>query len=254
MKNQVLIILLSILFLNSCSDSDSDQELTKPELISFTGWVGEKFYIPIDAKDKSYVLISDDSQVASSEFMNDDQWICVNTIKPGRALVKVVDKDDDKILLEIAVTVSYFGSQNIEEITMHPTLKTEVIVEALNLEIKQMIENKLWDEIKQKKRTLYVFNDKTKEFSMDIVQMEQKKQGTYEWSIDSLVLRYDDTIERYGFEIATGRRNYILWEDKTKEYQTLYPEAGITSIRLCRILYDWDVIGNIGGLNIPRSA
>ena len=40
----------------------------------------------------------------------------------------------------------------------------------------------------------------------------------------------------------TSNKMYEL-SDKTKEYQLLYPDAGITSVKVKRIWYDWDAAG-----------
>ncbi len=122
-----------------------------------------------------------------------------------------------------------------------PNVKSEVIVEAKDAEKKLLIENELWEYVKQRQRTLYTFDGETKEFTMDIAQSGVKYKGTYSCNMDSLILKYDNTTERYGFQIAVGRVSYIIKADKTKEYQLLYPNAGITSVKVNRVWYNWEI-------------
>lgn len=93
--------------------------------------------------------------------------------------------------------------------------------------------------MKQKSKTKYTFDSDTKEFTMNNPRQEQMIEGTFDWSIDSLILKYNDVTEKYGFKIATGRICYVIQADKTEEYQLLYPDAGITSVKVKRIWYDW---------------
>lgn len=149
---------------------------------------------------------------------------------------------------EPKVIKSYFGSEDIEEIAMHPALRTEVFVDAADADVKEFIEDELWKYAKLRKRSKYVFNPVDRTFQMNIIQLGEIYNGTYEWSIDSLILNYNGVQEKYGFKIGAVDC-YVIQEDKTEEYKRLFPLAGITDVRLNRIWYDHCVI-HLGGLDI----
>lgn len=98
--------------------------------------------------------------------------------------------------------------------------------------------------------TLYTFDAETKIFTINNPRTGEKYQGSYDWNIDSLTLKYNDMTEKYGFKIATGRHHYLLWADKTEEYRLRYPDAGITSVRVKKIWYDYDAVKPDFGLVI----
>ena len=240
MKKGIFII-YSLLAFCCCAEKEIIQE-TLPDVTSFAGFVGEKFYIFIEMKANGYKLKNNNPQIVSWEYIENDDAICVYAINTGIGSIDVLGVDGN-IRSIISVSACDFGSSNIEEISMHLTEKSGMFVEANDAEIKQLIEDELEEDIRKKHRTLYTFDKKTKEFTMNIPQQEQTFQGTFDWSIDSLTLKYNNVTEKYGFQVATGRVCYIIRADKTKEYQYLYPSAGITCVKVKRIWYDWDIAG-----------
>lgn len=239
---RISFILCILLVLYSCSETeDVLPEVKEPPVTYYRGFIGEKFLSRIECKNANYTLRNDNPDIVSWEYTKDKAVVCVQTIKEGSGSISVVDADSTVIAV-ICVIGRYWGSKNIEEIDMHPTLDFEVVVEAEDLVLRQLLENQLREDMRCMRRTLYTFDSETKEFTMDIVSSGQKYKGIYEWNIDSLALKYNNAVERYGFNVATGRDSYVLHTDKTKEYQQLYPDAGITLVRLQRLWYDWNVI------------
>lgn len=238
MKKQLSILCLLLLLCN-CSEKEAIPEIKKPILMSFVGFVGEKFYFTPEVVSNDFTLKTDDPENISWEYLNNKNTICITPLRKGLFTIGLMDSNADTVSL-ISIAARNFESENIEEVDMHPTQRSEVIVVAKDGTIKQLIENELWEYVKQRKQSLYTFNDVTKEFTMKIPLLEQNYQGTYDWSIDSLILKYKDITEYLGFKIAEGRNCYIIEADRTHEYQILYPDAGITSVQVNRIWYDWD--------------
>lgn len=247
MKALAYSMMLLVLSLFSCSDSDPEQLPDDPIIHTRSGLIGENFYFSTNSTTLNNLsLESDDPEIAIGEFLTGINWIWIKTKKEGKTIVRL--KDHDKILATIYVSVRYFGGDDIEEIAMHPYLKTEVFVNAQDPAIKTFIEDELWKEAKQRKRTQYAFNERDKTFRMYIPQLEETYYGSYEWNIDSLVLRYNDVEEKYAFKIETGSC-YVIQADKTESYKLLYPDAGVTDARLKRIWYDYWMGGfHVGGI------
>lgn len=241
MKKGIFII-YSLLVFCSCSEKEVIQETINPDVISFSGFVGERFYAFVEMKANGYKLKNNNPQIVTWDYIEKDDAICIYAINTGIGTIDVLDIEGNTRSI-ISVSACDFGSSNIEEISMHPTEKSEVFVEANDVDVKQLIESELEEDIRQKHRTLYTFDKKTKGFTMNIPQQNQMFQGTFDWSIDSLTLKYNNVTEKFGFQVATGRVCYIIRADKTKEYQLLYPAAGITSVKVKRIWYDWDAAG-----------
>ena len=165
--------------------------------------------------------------------------VSISTLDCGEASITATYTNNDTIAV-IKVFVNYWEGKKIEEIGKSETLSPEVLVESKDTETKQLIEKELWNYIDQRKGSLYSFDGDTKQFTIEITQLGEKHQGTYRWSIDSLTLSYNDTIEKYAFQMFPRRDYYKIQADKTEEYQSKYPKASITSVKISRIWYDSD--------------
>ncbi len=247
MKNPINYLLTLFILLYSCSGSDATTQLPDedPEYHTIQGWVGEKFSVGIFSPSDSYHIEVKNPDIATG-IVSDKGMVQINTVSPGSTHIQVYNSAD-KVIALISIDVVYFGGKNIEEIDMHPTEKSNVTVDALDQNVKSIIEDELWTEIAFRKSTKYTFDVNTNQFTMYIPQSDKNYQGKYKWTLDSLTLIYDDVIEEYGFEIAIGRVCYLLKTDKTPYYQSLYPEAGITNVSQVRLLYDYDRVGIPGG-------
>lgn len=238
---RISFILCILLVLYSCSETeDVLPEVKEPPVTYYRGFIGEKFLSRIECENANYTLRNDNPDIVSWEYTKNKSVIRIQAIKEGSGTISVVEADSSVVAI-IHIRGYYFDGKNIEEVDMHPTLDFEVVVEAEDLVVKQLLENQLREDMLRMRRTLYTFDSETKEFTMDIVSSGQKYRGIYEWNIDSLALKYNNTVERYGFKVATGRDSYVLHTDKTKEYQQLYPDAGIGLVRLQRLWHDWDI-------------
>lgn len=236
MKHILYIIYFLLLFC-CCSEKETTQETVEPESISYSAYIGEKCDLFIELKTNNYTLRNNNPEIVSWSYIEKLDAVSIKLEAEGEGTIDVLDVNDNTKII-IHVHSFYFQANKIEELDMHPTERSEVIVEATDLEVKSSIEKKLWEEINRKKGTFYTFNSNTKEFTMSNPQTTEKFQGFYKWSIDSLILNYNNTTEKYGFKIATGRLCYIISSDKTKEYQLLFPSSGITAVRTKRIWYD----------------
>lgn len=242
-------LILFVLFLWNCSDSEKlsgESNADEHKVIIFNGFTGQKFYYSVNTETNDDLLLeSDNPEIAIGE-IEDHHWICIQTKKEGVTYVRLSNRTG--ILMIFYVAAYYFGSEDIEEIANHPTLRNEVFVEAADADVKAYIEDELWKYAKLRKRTKYVFNPTDRTFQMNITQLGEIYNGTYEWSIDSLILNYNGAQEKYGFKVGSGDC-YIMQEDKTEEYKRLFPQAGITDVQLNRIWYDHSII-HLGGLDI----
>lgn len=128
-----------------------------------------------------------------------------------------------------------------------PEGSSGVIVKAKDIETQKKIEDELQVEGKSFIGTIYTFNRETNKFTMKTLS-RISHEGSYEWGITSLILRYDDRVERYGFNLATGMKyGYFIQADKTEKYQLKYPDAGITEVKVKHVWQDKGII-EVGGL------
>lgn len=244
-----LFFIYAIFLFCSCSEQEVVPEIAKPELIYFYGFIGEKNYAFIDMKANNYTLKIDDPEAISWKYIEKSDAVEINTSKGGSFSIDVLDKDGN-VKIVISIYAFYLRSKHIEEISNHPTERIEIIVNVENNDIKKIIEDELREDLQQKDNTLYTFDAETKIFTINNPRTGEKYQGSYDWNIDSLTLKYNDMTEKYGFKIATGRHHYLLWADKTEEYRLRYPDAGITSVRVKKIWYDYDAVKPDFGLVI----
>ena len=228
---------LFILF--GCSKNEADQKIAEPTTttISYSVLAGQHIYAPLKKGNSEYILKTDNPNIVTFEYLEDIEAVSISTLDCGKASITVTDANNDTIAI-IKISANYWGSKEIEEIGQSETVKPEVLVVSKDMETKLLIEKELWNYINQRNGTLYSFDGKTKEFTINITQLGERYQGTYCWSIDSLVLNYNNMTEKYGFQIIQGRDYYKIQADKTKEYQSIYPKAGITSVKISRIWYD----------------
>lgn len=247
-KVKLLIIMACCaLLLSNCSEKENvEPSPTVPEVNSFHKYIGEKFLVDINLETNQYILKNNDPTILSCKYINDKKRLRITTLKEGETSINIKDIND-KVIVIINVSVCCWGSREVEEIAMHPTEKSEILVETADLTIKEQIKNELQKELERIHNTLYTFAPETKVFTMDIGKSGNIFQGEYSWTVDSLILKYNNKIEKYGFQFK-GKDTYIIRQDRTKEWQLFYPQANITQVEIKRIWYDWDVIGPIGGL------
>lgn len=238
MKQFYLILCISLAFF-SCSDSSNNEPEPeyKPKYASFDLFIGEKGYVYVKEPRANCTLNSRNPEIAVAAFEVNSQWIEIEAKGSGSTLISVIDSSG-KTIAEAFVSSGYFDSPCIEEITNHSKLRSEVFIEAQDAALKKQIEDELWQEIRKWQRTLYTFDSKTLKFTMINDKIGVKNEGTYEWSIDSLTLKYNDVVEKYGFKIDQQRRNYIIEINCTEAYKEKYPNAGISDVRYTRIWYD----------------
>lgn len=236
MKHIIYTINFLLLFC-CCSKKDTTLETIEPESISYSAYIGETCNLFIDLKANKYTVRNNNPGIASWSYIEKSDAISIKLEADGEGTIDILDANNN-IKNIIHIYAFYFNADKIEESDMHPTEKAEVTVEVIDSDVKSLIEKQLWKEIEQKRGTFYSFKSDTKVFTMSYPQTTEKLQGTYKWSIDSLTLNYQNTIEKYGFKIATGRRCYLISSDKTKEYQLLFPNAGIKVVRTQTIWYD----------------
>lgn len=243
------IIIFSILCLAlsifSCTKSDNDQTTggtPQTKIIRLPGLVGEGFYVSIESEISQCTLELSEPEVASAKLIKDKKAVHVKMLNIGETSITVVNSEGNKIAI-IYVRASYFSGQ-LEEWRRVENIESEIIVEATDSQIKQSIHNELSKELELKLGTKYTFDADTKKFTMDIEQTAKKYRGVYAWNIDSLFLKYDDTVEKYSFDHC-GSYYYVIEANKTKEYQLKYPQAGITDIRIKRVWLNLNYIPGI---------
>lgn len=234
---KIIFTTFCLFILSGCSKNEVDQGFAEPDTISYNVLAGQHIFAPLKKGDSEYILKTDNPNIVAFEYLEDIEAVSISTLDCGKASITVTDANNDTIAI-IKVSANYWGSKEIEEIGKSETLKPEVLVESQNMETKLLIEKELWSYINQRKGTLYSFDKNTKEFTINITQLGERYQGTYCWSIDSLTLNYNNTTEKYAFHMIPGRDYYKIQTDKTKEYQSIYPKAGITSVKINRIWYD----------------
>lgn len=229
-----------LVFLLSCSEKETieaEKEIKKPETTLYAVIVGQQLKLPLEKGTSDYTLKTDNQDILSFEYFPDKEMVSIKTLQCGKASIFVINEINDTIKI-IKVWPQYLGSTEIEEWGKSPTLSPEVLVESKDTQVKQLIEDELWNYINMRKGAKYIFENQTQIFKMDVPLLNEQYQGTYSWSADSLILNYNNITEKYGSTIIRGEDYYIIQADKTKEYQSVYPQAGITSVKIRRIWYD----------------
>lgn len=239
MKEKIFIISI-ILLLYSCSkEGAAEQSVIKPQYTNFEYFVGQEDFASFDATDENYTLNLNNPNIISWEYTKNKGVIRIKALNSGEASIKVTNTNGNVIAV-FHVLVRYFGSKDIwetDEISMDAKNNISIIAE--DEEVKQSIEEELWEYVNSMKGTVYTFDDDTKKFTMDVKKLEQKHKGTYSCNGDSLNLNYEGITENYAFKIVAGVI-YILKIDKTEKYRVLYPNAGISSVIVERVWYDKD--------------
>ena len=239
MKKFYLMLCMPLVFC-SCSDSRNDdlEPDYHPKYSSFDLFIGEMGYIYIEESPANCTLNSSNPEIAVATFKEDSQWVEINAKGSGHALITLID-NCGKTVAKASVSSSYFGGPYIEELTNHRTLRSEVFIEAQDVTLKKQIEDELWQEIRKWQRTQYTFDSRTLKFTMINDKIGVKNEGTYEWDIESLTLKYNGVTEKYGFKVDQQRRNYVIEKNSTEAYKEKYPNAGISDVRYTRIWYDF---------------
>lgn len=244
MKKLILLTLCLLPIFFGCSDSDNTELPDKVIHKSFSGWIGDthSLYFEELAHDK---LEIDNLEIATAYF-TELNFLKVQTKAEGRVTVTI--SNNDKIIAIVHVTSHYFEHAELEEATNSKTLLPDIVVETPNAEIKKIIEEEIWADLLIRQQSIYTFDAKTWTFTIDIVKLGKKYEGTYEWKHNSLILKYNNITETYGFREETyGSRHFVLPADRTNEYQLKYPDAGITRVTYNRVLCDWSYI-LVGGI------
>lgn len=243
---------LLIAYLFFFSYGCSEEQPYEPEKKYVSVWPEDTEHVRIEADltHGNFTLKSDNQEIATAIIRDDKTSVCVIAHKSGATMIRLIDTDKDQMLCEISVSVKYFGSSRIidwgipsEGYPGYP----EVIVKAKDIEIQKKIEDELQVEGRSFIGTTYKFNSETNKFTMKTLSGIDH-EGSYEWDITSLTLRYDDRVERYGFKLATGMRyGYFIQADKTEKYQLKYPDAGITEVKVKHVWQDKGIF-EMGGL------
>lgn len=242
---RLLLIAYLFLFSYGCSE----EQPYEPEKKYVSVWPEYTEYVRIEADltHGNYTLKSDNQEIATAIICDDKTSVCITTHKSGATMIRLIDTDNDKIVCEVSVSVKYFGSSKIIDWGIPLEGSPGVIVKAKDIEIQKKIEGELQVEGRSFIGTTYTFNRETNRFTMKTLS-GIFREGFYEWDITSLTLRYDDRVEKYDFNLATGMKyGYFIQADKTKKYQFKYPDAGITEVKVKHVWQDKGII-EVGGL------
>ncbi|MCD7923559.1 MAG: hypothetical protein LUI85_02230 [Bacteroides sp.] len=251
MKTIILTICSALLF---CCCSSEKEEIESPvdneiPTHQYYQLIGEAIRISLDLDTNGYSIKNNNPKALSCEYLNDKKVILMTSLKEGESSIHIINTKGT--VAEIfKVSASYWESNNIEICDEDSHEKKKAIVQANNLKVKQAIEKQLTEYLHKRESTQYSFDAKTRRFTMNNAQMGEKYEGTYVWNIDSLILSHNRITERCGFQSTYKGMRLIIRYDRTKEYQSLYPDGDITSVIIQEIWRNRNFLGPIGGLVI----
>lgn len=197
--------------------------------------------------DGNYALINSDPDIASGWWTNDGTRIWIKGENVGNTSIWVIDQADRSKDVEIKVSCCYFSGW-FTAVASAEGCDCEISVIAVDKSVEEAITSELRSGIIQRLGTFYRFEGSTKSVTIDFTESTFRNgiyEGTYEWTKNSLTIYYDGITEVYGFQEETDQ-TVVIGNDFTKEYQNLYPDAGIKEVRIISLLHNSI---KIGGLN-----
>lgn len=239
MKTIILAICIALLSGGCASEKEKivppvdgkDEVLTE----TYTCLIGEPIRITVDLEANGYSIKNNNPKELSYEYLSNVKVIRMISLQEGDLSIHITDVEGSIIRI-IKITARYWECDNIEVSSdVYQNEKTKATVEAYNQEVKHTIEKELEESLSQRMGTKYSFDKKTRKFTMNNDKTGEKYEGTYVWNIDSLMLNHDGIIEKYGFRHTPRGKLFIICCDRTKEYQLLYPNDGITAITVQEI-------------------
>lgn len=248
----IMLIICSVLLFCCCASEKEEIEVpvkNKTTTHQYYQLIGEVIRISLDLDTNGYSIKNNNPEGLLCEYLNDKKVIRLTSIKEGELSIHIVDATGNVVQIH-KVSASYWESNNIEICDEDSHEKKKAIVQTNNLEVKQTIEKQLTEYLHKRESTQYTFDAKTGRFTMNNALMEETYGGTYVWNIDSLILSHDGITERYGFQSTYKGMCLIIRYDKTKEYQALYPDGGITTVTVQEIWRDRNFLGPISGVVI----
>lgn len=248
----IKFLLITILFISyGCSEEQSYE--TESKTVSI--WMGESEHINIETNlaHYNYTLELENQNIATAIIDDNIKGITIITHNKGKTKIWLLDTDNNKRLCEITIYSNYFSSPEIidcgfpvDEVSDIPG----VIIKASNAEVQKIIKSELLKECKTLIGTTFSFNMNTLRFTMK-TYAGNFAEGTYEWTLNSLTLKYNNKVDIFDFKFAEkGARkygHYIIQADKTEKYQLQYPAAGIKEVKVCHYWQDNGII-QIGGI------
>lgn len=242
--NRFILSAFLFLSLHGCTK----EQMYEPQQQEISIWAGEETHVSIDIDPAhcNYALKTDNPKIATATLDEDKMGINITAHDRGETTVWLIDTDTEKVIYKIPIYVKYLTSLGIMDMGFPVKGYPAIIVKATDTEIEEKIENELRSEGEPFSGTMYTFNSSTKKFTMT-TPSGIFQEGSYEWSITSLTLNYNNKTEKFSFEFAAGATvgmsyAYIIQADKTEQYQLQYSNAGITEVKVNRLWHNRSVI------------
>lgn len=233
MKNKIFILSYILIFIGCSKEKDNliidDNNNIQLSLYSLQLLAGDSYVIDVLSDNEKLAVLEENSEIASAWWINNGKSLRIKCENVGNTSIYVRDRLEPDCFAEIKVISEYLDGNFIEE-----GEKANIVVQAHDRLIANIIENELKELAQKRSGTIYAFDKTTKSFNMDYSQssiMENDIEGEYEWKIDSLLLKENTSIIEYGFGVRDAKTVFIKL-NLLEQYKCRYPESNVVYVKL----------------------
>lgn len=239
MENKLFILsVLSLIFFIGCSKGEHLKQESDNGIILSSNAVqvlaGLEYSIDVLSGNGDLAIMDKNADVASGWWSDNGKKIIIKTHNVGTTSVIVNDRKDDSRSVEINVASEYLNG-NFEVVGE----KTEILVSVNDASIQREIETELKAMAQALSGSTFLFNSKTKAVDIDYTLAGRKggkHKGTYDWYVDSLIVKVDDVTDKYNFGAIDNNSLMIGVRNLAEMYRKKYPQLVISTVRLAHYL------------------
>lgn len=239
MKNKLFILsAFSLIFFIGCSKEEHQEQEGDSGITLSSNTIrllaGLEYSVDVLSDDGDLGLVSMNPDIASGWWSDNGKKIIIKTHDVGTTSVIVKDRNDYRRSVEINVTSEYLNG-NFEVVGE----KAEILLSVNDAFIQGVIETELKAMAQALSGSTFLFNSKTKAVDIDYTLAGSKGgkyKGTYDWYVDSLIVKVDDATDKYNFGAIDNNSVMIEVRDLAEMYRKKYPQLVISTVRLANYL------------------
>jgi hypothetical protein len=242
-KTWLFIVLFSLLIFSGCHEEEEYGIVLSNNEVDVLA--GEEVSVRVYYLGKLSIS-NDNPDIATVWPANDGNNLVIMTTKVGTALIRLIDHDKSKYA-QLIVHSHYLGGA-FEEIEVSSRDARDVFAVAQDKNIENQIKEELRTKLKERLSTRYEFDSNTNRVKINFSRTPgggELVEGTYRWEpTRKLTLNYNWITEFYAFTVISesdserygGEGKAVIMSKFTEKYKERYPEAGIESVSLTRVL------------------
>lgn len=239
MKNKLFILsAFSLIFFIGCSKEEHQEQEGDSGITLSSNTIrllaGLEYSVDVLRGDGDLGLVSMNSDIASGWWSDNGKKIIIKTHDVGTTSVIVKDRNDYRRSVEINVTAEYLNG-NFEVVGK----KAEILVLVNDASIQEIIESELKAMAQALSGSTFLFNSKTGTVDIDYTLAGRKggkHQGTYDWYVDSLIVKVDDATDKHNFGAIDNNSFMIEVRNLAEVYREKHPQLVISTVRLAHYL------------------